>query len=172
MKRLLWIFVAVTMIFLGACAAPSAHPTSITPPEIPQLIFCELIEEGDKPTWVNELGKWKPATGIVDGEEKVLTSEYFEEDTYVINAESGQPILVFKWNETGSKLCEQITTRLMGKPLGLFLGEEPLLGVDGKPIAPIVEEPITEYGQIQGLSPEEAKELSLLLNAARRYGVR
>ena len=131
------------------------------------LEFGELIEEGKEPKWTDELGEWKPTTAVVDGEEKALTSAYFKENTYVDTDNLGRVLLVFEWNETGSKLFEQITKRLINKPLGIFLGNEPLLGEDGRPIAPIVRAVITERGQIEGLSFSEATELSRLLNAGR-----
>lgn len=131
------------------------------------LAFGEQIEEGEEARWVNELGEWKPATAVVDGEEKALTSNYFKQNTYVTTETFGGPILVFEWDETGSKLFEEITSRLINKPIGIFDGDEPLRGEDGRPIAPIVRSVITDRGQIEGLSAGEAMELSRLLNAGR-----
>ncbi len=125
------------------------------------LEFRELVEgEGGEMEWV-------PATAIIDGKEKVLTSGYFKENTYVGRDNMGRLLLYFEWNEEGSKLSEPITGRLIGKPLAIFLSGEPLLGEDGQPIAPIVQEKITSRGQIEGLSLGEATELSELLNAGR-----
>lgn len=125
------------------------------------LEFREMKEgEGGETEWV-------PATAKIDGEEKELTSAYFKENTYVTTDNFGRPILAFEWNEEGSKLSGQITGRLIGQPLGIFLGDEPLLGEDGHPIAPIVREKITDRGVIEGLSYNEATELSKLLNAGR-----
>jgi len=131
------------------------------------LEFGELIEDEGEARWVNELGEWKPATALVDGDEKALTSAYFKENTYVDRDNWGRILLRFEWNETGSKLSEEITKRLVKKPLGIFLGDEPLRGEDGRSIAPIVQSIITERGQIEGLSFGEATELSRLLNAGR-----
>jgi len=131
------------------------------------LEFGERIEEGEEARWVNELGEWKPATALVDGDEKALTSAYFKENTYVDRDNWGRILLRFEWNETGSNLSEEITKRLVKKPLGIFLGDEPLRGEDGRSIAPIVQSIITERGQIEGLSFGEATELSRLLNAGR-----
>jgi len=132
------------------------------------LEFGELvIEEGEEAKWVNELGKWKPATAIIDGQEKELTSAYFKENTYVDRDSLGRILLLFEWNEEGTKLSEEITGRLIDQPLGIFLGDESLLGDDGTPIAPVVREKITNRGQIEGLSWIEATELSKLLNAGR-----
>ncbi len=125
------------------------------------LQFRELItdENGEE--------KWVPATGTINGQEKVLNSSYFKENTYVDRDSLGRILLVFEWNEEGSKLSEEITGRLIGKPLGIFEGDEPLLGDDGLPIAPIVQSKITDRGQIEGLSLNEATTLSKQLNAGR-----
>ena len=132
------------------------------------LEFGELVtEEGEEAKWVNELGEWKPATAVIDGQEKELTSAYFEENTFVRVDTLRGVILVFEWDDDGSKLSEEITGRLINKPLGIFLGDESLLGDDGLPIAPIIRSKITEQGQIDGLSLNEATELSQLLNAGR-----
>ena len=125
------------------------------------LEFRERVEgEGGEMEWV-------PATATVDGKEKALTSSYFKENTYVARDNMGRLLLIFEWNEEGSKLSEQITERLIDKPLGIFLSGEPLLGEDGQPIAPIVRSKIVTKGQIEGLSLGEATELSKLLNAGR-----
>ena len=124
------------------------------------LEFRELVTQDGETEWV-------PATAVIDGQEKVLTSAYFKENTYVDRDTLAGILLIFEWNEEGSKLSEQITGRLINKPLGIFLSDEPLLGEDGEPIAPIVRSKITHRGQIEGLSLNEATELSKLLNAGR-----
>jgi len=118
---------------------------------------------------VDEEGKveWVPATAVIDGKEKVLTSGYFKENTYVGQGSLSQIYLYFEWNEEGSEISGEVTGRLIGQPLGIFLSGEPLLGDDGQPIAPIVRSQITDRGQIEGLSLKEATELSQLLNAGR-----
>jgi len=110
---------------------------------------------------------WKPATAVIDGQEKELTSSYFKTNTYVRTDNLGNVLLVFEWNEEGSKLSEEITGRLIDKPLGIFEGDTPLLGDDGRPIAPTVKSQITTSGQIEGLSLKEATGLSKQLNAGR-----
>lgn len=121
------------------------------------LEFRELTDDGE----------WVPATGFIGGEEKDLTSAYFQENTYVSTGNFGEVLLVFEWNKEGSQLSGEITGGMIGEPLGIFLSGEPLLGDDGRPIAPIVRSKITDRGQIEGLSLNEASELSLLLNAGR-----
>ena len=131
------------------------------------LEFGERIEEGEEARWVNELGEWKSATAVIDGEEVALTSVFFKENTYVTRDDFGRLFLIFEWDEEGSKLSEEITGRLINKPLGIFEGDSALLGDEGIPIAPIVRGVITDRGQIEGLSFGEATELSRLLNAGR-----
>ncbi|MHC1579003.1 MAG: protein translocase subunit SecD [Dehalococcoidia bacterium] len=116
-------------------------------------------------------GNWVPATGTVrvNGEEKelVLSSRYFKENTYVTMSQLNEVYLRFEMDETGAQLFEQISTRLRGKRLAIFLGDEPLHGEDGHIIAPTVEAVIKDKGQIEGLSLVDAQELSRVLNAGR-----
>jgi preprotein translocase subunit SecD len=131
------------------------------------LEFGELVSDNETAKWENELGKWKPATGVVDNQTLELTSAYFKENTYVTQGSLSEILLVFEWNEVGSQLSEQITSRLINQPLGIFEGDQPLLGEDGQPIAPYVRAVITDRGQIEGLSLKEATTLSQQLNAGR-----
>jgi len=117
-------------------------------------------------------GNWIPATGAVtvNGEEKelVLSSRYFKENTYVnLHPTTNEVFLLFEMDETGAQLFRQISTRLMGKPLAIFLGDEPLRGEDGRIIAPTIEGVIEDKGQITGLRLVDAQELSRVLNAGR-----
>jgi preprotein translocase subunit SecD len=123
-------------------------------------------EEESEPVTI---GMWVPATGTVNGQEKVLNSSYFKENTYVDRGQLGEIALHFEWNEEGAELSEQITGRLVvgNQPMGIFEGDEPLLGDDGRPIAPRVQAVITDTGIITGLSMVEATELSKQLNAGR-----
>lgn len=112
-------------------------------------------------------GNWIPATGMVNGEELTLTSRYFKENTYTTVDQLGRPLLKFEWDEEGQELSKQITTRLLGKQLAIYLSDEPLRGEDGRIIAPVVQAVIEDKGQIEGLSLVDAQELSRLLNAGR-----
>jgi preprotein translocase subunit SecD len=125
------------------------------------LEFRELITDSEgKEVWI-------PATGTIDGVEKVLNSSYFKDNTYVTVDDRGLVYLVFEWTAEGAVLSEQVTTRLLNKQLGIFEGDEPLRGEDGQQIAPIVNAVITDRGQIEGLSNTESLELSRQLNAGR-----
>jgi preprotein translocase subunit SecD len=112
-------------------------------------------------------GNWVPAKGTVNGEELTLTSRYFTENTEIRLDQLNTPLVIFHWDEKGQELSEQITSRLIDKPLAIYLGSDPLLGKDGHPIAPVVRETIRDRGQIEGLSLDDAEELCDLLNAGR-----
>jgi preprotein translocase subunit SecD len=122
--------------------------------------------------WSDAEEKWIPAAGnvTVDGEQKdlILSSRYFKERTFVtLDDLTREPLLIFEWDETGQQLSEQITGRLVGKQLAIYLGDEPLLDEEGQPIAPVVREVIRESGQISGLNLATAQMLSRFLNAGR-----
>lgn len=132
------------------------------------LEFGEIAGENEEAKWENELGRWKPATAEIDGEELELSSAYFRENTYVAQDNLGRIQLVFEWNEEGSKISEIITSRLIGQRLGIFEGDTALRSEEDKlPIAPVVNDVITDRGVITGLSMEEAMTLSQQLNAGR-----
>ena len=132
------------------------------------LEFGEMAAEDEEAKWENEWGRWKPATAIVDGEEKILSSRYFKENTYIQHVErTGEILLVFEWDEEGSKISEEVTSRLIKQPMGIFDGDDALRGDDDYPIAPIVQSKITTKGNITGLSLNEATQLSKQLNAGR-----
>ena len=131
---------------------------------IGETALLEFREQG-----VNEAGEpdWVPATANIDGEDKALTSAYFKENTYVGQGDFSEILLFFEWNEEGSEISGEVTERLIGQPLAIYLSGAPLLGDDGQIIAPIVRSQITDRGQIEGLSLNEATQLSQLLNAGR-----
>ncbi len=131
------------------------------------LEFGELATDNETAKWEDQLGKWKPATAVVDNQTLELTSQYFNKNTYVTRGNLGQVLLMFEWDKVGSQLSEQITSRLEpdNKPLGIFEGDQPLLDENDRPIAPSVQGVITDKGQIEGLSLSEASRLSQQLNA-------
>ncbi|MFA5628724.1 MAG: protein translocase subunit SecD [Dehalococcoidales bacterium] len=111
--------------------------------------------------------QWVPATGTINGETLALTSSYFKSNTSVQKDQFGKIFLVFEWDETGSELSKQITTRLIGKQLAIFENDKPLLTESGTMIAPTIQSVITERGQIEGLGVDVAMTLSKQLNAGR-----
>jgi preprotein translocase subunit SecD len=82
----------------------------------------------DRSTGTLQTGKWKPASAIIDGEEKALSSRYFKSNTQAGLNESGSVELHFEWDDEGSKMSGIITERLINQPLAIFDGDEPLLG--------------------------------------------
>jgi preprotein translocase subunit SecD len=131
------------------------------------LEFGELAEEDEEAKWENRFGRWKPATAEIDGEIKELTSSYFRENTYLRTSDITGLVLVFEWNEEGAQISKEVTSRLINKRLGIFEGNTSLMGEEGYPIAPVIRSVISDKGQIEGLSYNEAESLSRQLNAGR-----
>jgi preprotein translocase subunit SecD len=105
-------------------------------------------------------GQWVPATGQLNGQTVALTGSYLvpghQQVTFASRA--GLPDVAFEFNSDGAELFQQITSRLVGKPLGIFL--------DGQQIsAPTVQAVLSSNGVITGLSLEQARLLALQLNA-------
>ena len=146
---------------------------SITDKEKQRLSSVALLEFGELTTdnasakWTNELGMWKPATAVIDGQEKALTSRYFNQNTYVDTDSMGNLMLAFEWDSEGQRISQDVTTRLLGQRLGIFEGDVSLYGEDELPIAPVVNDIITDRGVINGLNLVEARGLSQQLNAGR-----
>ncbi|MFC1977937.1 protein translocase subunit SecD [Chloroflexota bacterium] len=133
------------------------------------LEFGELTTDNAAAKWEVGNEKWKPATAIIDGEEKELTSRYFKENTFINRDNLGNIELHFEWDKEGSQLSKEITGRLAVNkdPLAIFEGDDPLLGDNGFPIAPKVQSTIVDRGVITGLSLNESTRLSKQLNAGR-----
>jgi preprotein translocase subunit SecD len=105
-------------------------------------------------------GQWKNATGTIDGQEVELTGKYLVpgRQQVTFQGQSGFPEVAFEFNGEGASLFEQITSRLIGRPLGIFL--------DGELVSdPIVQAVLSSNGVITGLSLPQAKLLALQLNA-------
>jgi len=136
------------------------------------LQFGEKAAENETAKWTNEFGRWKPATAVIDGEIKELSSRYFKSNTYVGRDTSqsglGGIYINFEFTEEGAKIFESITTRLIGQPLGIFVGSESLRSAsDGLPIDPVINSVISDRGSITGLSLQDATVLSKQLNYGR-----
>lgn len=104
--------------------------------------------------------KWKKATGkLEDGSDAALTGKYFERKTAVVfNQQTNSPEVSFQLTSDGAKLFEQISARLVKKPLGIFLDDELIS-------APTVQAVLRESGVITGLTLAEAQRLAIQLNA-------
>src|SRR5437763_715958 len=105
-------------------------------------------------------GQWIASTGQLNGQTIALTGAYLvpghQQVTFASRA--GLPDVAFEFNGDGATLFQQITQRLVGKPLGIFL--------DGQEIsAPTVQAVLSSSGVITGLSLDQARLLALQLNA-------
>ena len=105
-------------------------------------------------------GQWNiaMATGL-DGQEKGLTGQYFRPNAQVVfDPRSNQPQVAFEFDDEGAHLFEQITRRLIGKPLGIFLDNQLIS-------APTVQAVISRNGVITNMRLNEARTLAIQLNA-------
>ncbi|MDP8921808.1 MAG: protein translocase subunit SecD [Chloroflexota bacterium] len=105
-------------------------------------------------------GQWKIATATgLDGQEKELTGQYFRPNSQVVfDPRTNQPQVAFEFDDEGAHLFEQITRRLIGQPLGIFLDNELIS-------APTVQAVISRNGVITGVPLQEARTLAIQLNA-------
>ncbi|HLI28071.1 MAG TPA: protein translocase subunit SecD [Chloroflexota bacterium] len=94
------------------------------------------------------------------GELRELTGQYFKKAEVGFEPNTNRPLILFEFNDEGARMFAEITTRLVGKPLGIFLDNQLLT-------APVVREPITQgRGQITGnFTLQEARNLVIQLNA-------
>jgi preprotein translocase subunit SecD len=105
-------------------------------------------------------GEWAIAKGIgLDGQEKELTGKYFRPNAQVVfDQRTNQPQVAFEFDDEGTALFEQITRRLIGQPLGIFLDNEIIS-------APTVQAVISRNGVITNMRLAEARTLAIQLNA-------
>jgi len=138
----------------------------LTPEEARRLLgrtallrFCEPATD-----LIGEVGacdpqrQWQQATGIVDGRRISLTGRYLKSNAFVSADQLGNPAVSFELQGDGPELFGQLTTRLIGRPLAIFLDEELLS-------APTVQSEIRERGQITNLPLDRARELVVQLNS-------
>src|SRR5260370_14849749 len=105
-------------------------------------------------------GQWIAAVGMLNGQPVALTGAYLvpghQQVTFASRA--GLPEVAFEFNGDGAQIFQQITSHLVGKPLGIFL--------DGQQVsAPTVQAVLSSTGVITGLSLDQAHLLALQLNA-------
>ncbi|MFQ5872785.1 MAG: protein translocase subunit SecD [Dehalococcoidia bacterium] len=127
-----------------------------------QLDFRQQREKEDGTLVLDENGSviWDPATATgSSGTQVHLTGRFMRPTAQVIlDPTTNLPQVAFEFNREGARLFEQITERLLQKPLGIFL--------DGLLIsAPTVQAVIADSGVITGLTLDEADDLAIELNA-------
>ncbi len=104
---------------------------------------------------------WAPAKAVIDGQEYQLTGQYLKQNAFVdLTSGSVQPVVHLEWTSLGANINKQVTGRLIKKPLGIFL-DDVLIS------APIVQTQIEANEVIEGLSIDEARRLTIQLNAGR-----
>ena len=123
------------------------------------LRFCQpasVVEGGGEPC--DDTGQFVQTFGIVDGRPVALTGRFLRANSYVGTDAGGLPLVAFEWRGDGPQLSEQITERLLGLPLAIFLDDELLSTAT-------VQAVIRERGTITGLGFPRAQELVVQLNA-------
>lgn len=117
-----------------------------------QLDFREQDPPGS-PNW-----KIATATGF-DGQQKELTGKYFRPNAQVVfDQQTRRPQVSFEFDDEGAHLFEQVTSRLLRRPLGIFLDNQLIS-------APTVQAVITRNGVITGVELSEARTLAIQMNA-------
>ena len=103
---------------------------------------------------------WQPATAEGGGGvEKHLTGEFLRPTSVLTsNPTTGLPEVSFEFNGEGSRMFEQITRRLVGRPVGIFLDDQIIS-------APVVQSVISSQGRITGLTRSDGRLLAIQLNA-------
>jgi protein-export membrane protein SecD/preprotein translocase SecF subunit len=129
----------------------SFRPTNLTTTEDDPQWLCIPSDSTVSTGTLN----WIPATGIgSDGQEKALTGSFLRgKDTEVIFNAAGVPFVQLKFNSEGGDLFEQITSRLVGLPMAIFLDEELIS-------APTVQDVLSTDSVITGLELGEADTLA------------
>ncbi len=120
-----------------------------------QLEFREFTDPGATSSATGTTGELYRQTKPVG-----LTGKDLKRASVIFDTTDGTPQVAIEFTADGGKKFSEITRRLVGKPLGIFLDGAPLM-------IPSVKQEITDgQGVISGrFTQEEAKNLSLQLNA-------
>jgi SecD/SecF fusion protein len=104
---------------------------------------------------------WVPATAIgTDGLEKALTGHFLKANAHVeLMGAGGQPVVAIEFNSEGGKLFGEITGRLVGLPMAIFLDQDIVS-------APTIRAHITGGSAvIEGVPLDEGRTLAIQLNS-------
>jgi protein-export membrane protein SecD/preprotein translocase SecF subunit len=103
--------------------------------------------------------EWVAATGVgSDGKEKPLTGHFLKANARV-ELMTAEPVVAIEFNSEGGKLFGEITGRLVGLPMAIFLDEDIIS-------APTIRSHITGGSAvIEGVPLEEGRRLAIQLNS-------
>jgi protein-export membrane protein SecD/preprotein translocase SecF subunit len=103
---------------------------------------------------------WKPATGVGnDGVTKALTGRFLRANSRVVFDPLGKPQVALEFNSEGGKLFDQLTSRLVGLPMAIFLDEDIIS-------APTILTRISDGNSvITGPTADEGRKLAIQLNS-------
>ncbi|MDG1989693.1 MAG: protein translocase subunit SecD [Dehalococcoidia bacterium] len=124
-----------------------------------RLKFCEPIAIAPfQSEPCDENGEFVQAYGEVDGKIIAMSGSLLKPNAFVGTDTLGNPAVGFEWQNDGPEISKQVTTRLIGQRLAIFLDDEVLS-------APTVNATIIKQGQITGLGLERARQLVIQLNS-------
>jgi len=127
-----------------------------------QLEFKEMEYDNSGNPVLDNSGNpiWIPATAVNgSGQVVPLTGQYLKNNAGVVFApNTNAPEVAFEFNSEGATLFSQITGRLIGKPLGIFLDNQLIS-------SPTVKAQIGASGVIENIPLDEANTLVIELNA-------
>ena len=123
------------------------------------LRFCQpaTVQEGaGKPC--DSTGQFLQALGEINGRPIELTGRFLKANAFVSADSIGNPLVAFEWRGDGPELSEQVTRRLQGLALAIFLDDESLSVATVRAV-------ITDRGSITNIPLDRARELVVQLNA-------
>jgi len=128
-----------------------------------QLRFCQQPQlqqpvEVTAPEPCDAAGQWVQAYGVVDGLPLALTGRFLRPNAFIDFDQASNAQVAFEWQGAGPELFEQVTSRLVNEPLGIFLDDELLS-------SPTVQSVIRDRGVITGIQLQRARELVVQLNS-------
>ncbi|MEX0621916.1 MAG: protein translocase subunit SecD [Candidatus Woykebacteria bacterium] len=119
-----------------------------------KLEFREFKDPNPQPGTIPMLENTK-STGV-GGQDLKAANPDFQSDQST--GQPTTPVVSFKLTNEGGKKFSEVTKRLIGKPLVVFLDDQPIS-------APVVQSEIGQEGVITGVTSDEAKRLSIQLSA-------
>jgi protein-export membrane protein SecD/preprotein translocase SecF subunit len=147
------------------CARDDGTTFTVQPAEISEIETGEGQRQLQCVGAGGELGtvQWRPATGVVNDQTRVLTGRFLRSNSEALADPAAclgsPPCVTLEFNGEGGVLFEQITARLVGFPLGIFLDEDLIS-------APSVDQVLSgQQFVIRNVELDEAKRLAIQLNA-------